>query len=112
MTTTADGKSLGQRIKIGRQGLGIRQEELAKRLRVTAQHISAIELGRRSPSLDFLARLAEQLDVTTDYLITGKQQDVVDPVVAIVSDNTLPNEAKKALIILVKFLRKAASPKS
>jgi transcriptional regulator with XRE-family HTH domain len=106
-----DGNSLGNRIKTMRQGLGISQDELAKRLEVTPQHISAIELDKRVPSLNFLSRLAEQLDVTTDYLITGKQRKSIDPVTAIMADNRLSEEAKKALTLMVKLLRQANAPK-
>jgi len=112
MKTDTNGKSLGYRIKTMRQGLGITQEELAHKLEVTPQHISAIELDKRVPSLNFLARLADQLDVTTDYLITGKQRGAIDPIIAIMADNSLPDEAKKALTALVRLLRKGHLPKS
>ncbi len=112
MKTDANGKSLGHRIKTMRQGLGITQEELAHRLEVTPQHISAIELDKRVPSLNFLARLAEQLDVTTDYLITGDQRGAIDPIIAIMADNSLSDEAKKALTALVRLLRQGPMPKS
>ena len=104
METNAYDKSLGHRIKTLRQGLGISQDELAKRLEVTPQHISAIELDKRVPSLNFLARLAEQFDVTTDYLITGEQKGAIDPIIAIIADNSLPDEAKTALTTLVRLL--------
>ncbi|MDD5537807.1 MAG: helix-turn-helix transcriptional regulator [Candidatus Omnitrophica bacterium] len=95
----------GQRVKAIRQSLNMSQEELAGKLGVTPQHISAIELDKRMPSLDFLARLAKELDVTTDYLITGEQREHIDSVNAIVADDTLSDEAKHALTHLVKLLR-------
>ncbi len=97
--------SFGQRVKIIRQALGMSQEELAHRLEVTSQHISAIELDKRAPSLRFLARLAKELDITTDYLITGKQRENIDSINAIIADSRLSDEVKKALTVMVKVLR-------
>ena len=45
------GETLGHRIKKIRRGLRITQEDLAARLNVSPQHISAIEVDRRLPSL-------------------------------------------------------------
>ncbi len=109
MPTTFDTGSLGQRIRMTRQDLGITQEELARNFGVTPQHISAIELDRRLPSLGFLAHLAERLGVTTDYLITGKHPSFSDPLAAISTDDSLSNEAKKTLITIIKIFRRANS---
>jgi transcriptional regulator with XRE-family HTH domain len=99
-------ESLGQRIKQKRQILGMTQEELAKKLKVTSQYISAIELDKRLPSLNFLARLAEELSATTDFLLTGKQHcDGSDAITAIMADQSLPDEVKKSLAVVVKFLQ-------
>lgn len=105
-------KSFGQRVKTIRQGLGISQDGLAKKLEVTPQHISAIELDKRAPSLNFLAQLAEQLDVTTDYLITGKQRESIDPITAIMADGSLSDTAKTALTMMVKLLRQTSLSKA
>jgi len=53
--------SIGKRIRKRRQILKITQQELAKAIGVTPQHISAIEQDKRDPSLSSLARLAEEL---------------------------------------------------
>jgi transcriptional regulator with XRE-family HTH domain len=105
------GKSmnLGQRIKQKRQALGTTQEGLANALGMTAQHISAIEQDKRTPSLGFLVNLADELGVTIDYLLTGKEGVVPDIVTAIKADNTLKLHFKKALITMVNGLRIASS---
>jgi transcriptional regulator with XRE-family HTH domain len=99
--------SLGQRVKGRRLHLGMTQAELAKVLEVTPQHISAIEQDKRVPSLTFLARLAEKLGVTTDYIITGKEQLLPDTALVIRADKDLPIEIRKALITMIKALREA-----
>jgi len=96
--------SLGKRIRERRQELRLTQEELARALGLTPQHISGIEQDKRSPSLSSLAKLAEELGITVDYLVTGKESVIVDSIPAIKADKKLSLETKKALVALVKEL--------
>ncbi len=80
------------------------QLQLAQALGVTPQHISAIEKDRRTPSLDSLAKLAEELGVTIDYLVTGKESVITDPIPAIKAEKKFKVEIKKALITLMQAL--------
>jgi len=80
------------------------QQQLAEALGVTAQHISAIEKDKRAPSLDSLARLAEELGVTVDFLVTGKEGVITDIIPAIRADKKLNIEMKRALITLIRAL--------
>ncbi len=100
--------SLGQRIRKRRQALEITQRQLAEALGVTPQHISAVEQDKRTPSLPSLAKLAEELGVTVDYLVTGKEGVITDIIPAIKADKSLNLETKRALIALVKALREAS----
>lgn len=98
--------NLGQRLKNRREALKVTQRQLAENLKVTPQHISAIEQEKRIPSLPFLAKLAEELGVTIDYLIAGKEGIITDAIPAIKADKKLSLESKKALIALIKTLRR------
>ncbi len=98
--------SLGQRLKKRREALKVTQRQVAENLKVTPQHISAIEQGKRIPSLPFLDKLAEELGVTIDYLIAGKEGIITDAIPAIKADKKLSLESKKALIALIKTLRR------
>ena len=100
-----DQTNLGQRMKERRRQMGISQGELARNLQVTPQHISAVEMGKRLPSLAFVAILSQQLGVSTDYLITGKEFSTPDAVSVISADNTLPVEVRKCLVSIIKALR-------
>ena len=99
--------SIGQRIRRRRQDLKITQQQLGEAIGVTPQHISVIEQDKRSPSLSSLAKLAEDLGVTVDYLVTGKKGIITDIIPTIKADKSLNLEVKRALIALVKALRKA-----
>lgn len=97
--------TLGERIRKRRQELRLTQQQLAEALSVTSQHVSAIEQDKRAPSLTSLARIAEELGVSLDYLITGKEGIITEAIPAIKADKKLKLEVKRALITLVKALR-------
>jgi len=96
--------SLGERIRKRRQILKITQQELAKALGMTPQHISAIEQDKRMPSLAFLAKAAEELGVSIDYLVAGKEGVVTGIIPAIKADKVLQPEIKKSLIKIIEGL--------
>jgi transcriptional regulator with XRE-family HTH domain len=103
--------SLGQRIRKRRQVLKITQQELAQALGLTAQHISAIEQDKWSPSIAVLPRMAEVLGVSTDYLLSGKEGIITDVIPAIKADKTLSLKTKRALIALIEEQRSSAEKK-
>ena len=61
-------------LKKARESKGLSQTELAKRSGLLPSAVSHFETGRRSPSFDNLKRLAETLEVTTDFLV-GRETD-------------------------------------
>jgi transcriptional regulator with XRE-family HTH domain len=103
--------TLGQRIRQKREFLKLTQKQLADALGLTPQHISAIEQDQRLPSINSLAKFAEELGVNIDYLVTGKESAVTSIIPAIKADKNLELEVKKALTRLVKALYDNA-PKS
>lgn len=58
-----------ERLLAAREKRGLSQGDLAKRAGFQASAISHFETGTRKPSFDNLRRLADALDVTTDYLL-------------------------------------------
>ena len=58
-------------ISNAREKMGISQDELAKRLKVTQGAISQWESGRTRPRSDMLVHLSEVLGVTVDELLRG-----------------------------------------
>jgi len=100
--------SLGERIKLRRQALNITQQQLAQALGMTPQHISAIEQDKGAPSLILLPKLAEELGVSIDYLVSGKEGIITDTIPAIKADKRLTLKAKRLLIGLIEELREPA----
>ena len=69
--------SLGQRIHELRDKADLSLRGLAKKIGISSPFLSDIELGRRFPSEDILAKLAGALDVSSDEL---KQYDIRVPI--------------------------------
>ena len=95
---------LGKRVRERRSVLQITQDQLAKALGVTPQHISLMEQERSAPSLTLLPRLAEELGVSVDYLVSGKDCIITDSIPAVKADKRLTVKAKKSIIALVEEL--------
>lgn len=62
---------MGNRIKLRRKELRIKQAELAEILGISNNHMSSIENGRQKPSLDTFIGICNNLNVTPDYLLLG-----------------------------------------
>ena len=54
---------VGRRIKELRKRRRLSQEDLADRAATSAKYLSRVEVGRQSPTLDLLLRLADGLDI-------------------------------------------------
>jgi transcriptional regulator with XRE-family HTH domain len=100
----SDETTVGKRIKERRLRLKVTQEQLSQALGVTPQHISFIEQDKGAPSLTLLPKLAEELGVSVDYLVSGKESVITEPIPAIKGDKHLNLKAKKALIALIEEL--------
>ena len=68
-----DTKAVGERIQIAREERCITQRELAEAVGCTPQHISAIERGVKTPTLETFVAIANALRVPADVLL----QDVL-----------------------------------
>ena len=68
-----------ERLRAAREGRELSQTELAQRAALQPSAVSHFEAGRRAPSFDNLKRLANALDVTTDYLL-GRTNEIKSPV--------------------------------
>ena len=83
-------ETIGKRISALRKARGMKQEELAERLDVSGQAVSKWENDQTCPDISLLPRLARVFGVTTDYLLTGEQEQ--EPPVRMV-----PEEERKDL---------------
>ncbi len=63
---------IGKRIHTIREQRSLTQEKLAERLDVSVQYISDLERGVVGASLKTIVKISEILEISTDYILTGK----------------------------------------
>ena len=65
--------AIGSRIKLARENMGWTQEELAEKIDLSTQFLSTIERGVAGASLGTVINLCEVLNVSSEWLLCGKQ---------------------------------------
>ncbi|MDO7837513.1 helix-turn-helix transcriptional regulator [Sphingobium sp. HBC34] len=73
MAVTADRKAIGTRIKALRKARHWQQKHLAAMIGIRYELLNKYEGGLSTPPAELLVKLAEALDTTVDYLLTGTQ---------------------------------------
>jgi transcriptional regulator with XRE-family HTH domain len=73
-TKPAPSEIFKDRLKAARELRQLKQSEVAERAKLPPSSIAHFEGGARKPSFDTLRRLANALEVTTDYLL-GRVDD-------------------------------------
>lgn len=72
---TVSSANFPERLRAARDRRGVSQADLAAKSGFEPSAISHFESGRRSPSFENLRRLADALNVSTDYLL-GRDEHV------------------------------------
>lgn len=87
---------IAKKIKILRKARGYTQQQLAEMLGVQRATISNYEIGRRSPHIKELARLAEILGVNLEYFgVTNNDlTDLLAKARVVFDDDEIPTEEK------------------
>ena len=85
-------KLFGQQIQEARMTRGITQEEFAEEIDVSPSYYQKLERGVRTCSLDILVTIAEHLNVSTDYLLTGKRSSTKEIKKALMESSRLLQE--------------------
>lgn len=94
---------VARRLKETRKRLGYTQARLAERADISFQYIAELENGRKSMSIVTLARLAQALSVSTDYLLWGTEAGGLRLLEARMS--AIPRDCEQdALALLTVFL--------
>ena len=75
-------ENFSERLRAARELRGFSQGDLAERAGFQPSAISHFETGRRAPSFDNLKRLADALNVTTDYLLDRSEHPTLSGPVA------------------------------
>jgi len=70
------------RIKQARTQMGLSQSKLADMIDVHVTNISRYERGENKPTSQVLSRLADALNISADYLMTGSTDEVAKATIA------------------------------
>src|SRR5690348_3724102 len=81
--------SFGQRLREAREAKDLTKDKLGKLVKVHYSQIGRYERNEASPSADVLKKIANALDVTTDYLMNGTTADLA---AENIQDKTLINQ--------------------
>jgi transcriptional regulator with XRE-family HTH domain len=106
---------IGKRIKSKREDLGVKQNELAERVGVSPSAINQFEKGEKKPSPDVLTKIAEELGVSTDYLLGASEEEklfVNETIAAAFRDfKNLSAADRKIILSNIEFLKSKAKRK-
>ena len=93
---------MGKRIQNRRKQLALTQEQLAEMMNVSIQMVSNLERGNKAIRIDNLINLSQILDISTDYILTGKATtDDMDALTARIAQ--LPVKDRNMVEMLVEY---------
>ncbi|MBO5129853.1 MAG: helix-turn-helix transcriptional regulator [Oscillospiraceae bacterium] len=97
-----DLNGIGKRIQNRRKQQGYTQEQLAEMMNVSIQMVSNLERGNKAIRIDNLINLSHILDISTDYILTGKATaDDNEALTARIAK--LPPKDRKMVEMLVEY---------
>jgi transcriptional regulator with XRE-family HTH domain len=100
----APSEPLGDRLARLRRAKGWSQRELAAQAGTKSNQISKFERGRYQPNLETLSKLAEALETSTDFLLTGRESKEVHDARLRVRLPLLENLPRELRDVVVEFL--------
>lgn len=98
----ADLKEIGKRIQTRRKQQGYTQEQIADLMNVSIQMVSNLERGNKAIKIDNLINLCQILDVSADYILTGKENYIDTTSLAGRIGQLMPKE-QKVIEMLVNY---------
>lgn len=100
-------KEIGKRIQQLRENMHITKEAFAKQIGVSGQYLGLIEHGKNYLSVEKLKRLCEFTNSTADYILFGKNPNIIKDTHDILSEFTDEQleEACETLKDLATFIK-------
>ena len=92
--------SIGQKLKTLRKGRKLTQQEAAEKLGITRATVSNYEVGRRSPHISELKRIADFYGMGLDYfgiVPTDEVFDLISRAREVFQSENVPKEKKEEL---------------
>lgn len=95
--------AIGERIQNQRLALGYTQQFIYEKLDISQNHYSRIENGRTGMSFEILLQLSELLNISTDYILTGRP-DSSDKIAFLDNYNQLTSKQRNYIDEHLKLL--------
>lgn len=96
--------SIGKRISHIRKERGYTQEQLAESAGISIQFISDIENNKKNMTVNTLKKIADTLNITTDYIIYGREEPNEDTAISHMLNKLSKKNKKKAEKLLEIFV--------
>jgi transcriptional regulator with XRE-family HTH domain len=100
--------SLGKRIQVVRERLGLTQEQLEEKTGVNTKYISAIERGQKNTTIKTLEKIAKGLNIELYELLLPVMEVGSDKAVKKAIESLMKEADSKSLKLCLDFLRRAA----
>lgn len=99
-------KAIGQRIQEYRKKKGLTQENLAKRLNISTNYLSAIERGVQFPRFEILISIINAIGASADQIFVDVIDNTYEVRASILADNlrSLPPIEQKRILTVVETL--------
>lgn len=88
--------AIGLRIREQRENSGYTREKLAEKAEMGCSSLAAIELGKRTASVESLMKLCRALNVSADYLLFGDNVERASERIAAALRNLDPKQIRYA----------------
>jgi transcriptional regulator with XRE-family HTH domain len=95
--------SIGSTLKLLRVASDLKQSSLAKDLDITANYLSLVENGKKEPSLTFLKKFSQRLNIPLGYFLWIALEDISLP-----EELELKDKMDKLLVSILQQKRKDA----
>lgn len=100
-------EEIGKRIREIRENMNLTKEDLAKELGMSGQYLGMIEHGKSYLSIEKLKILCELTNLSSDYILFGKDPKITDSTKELLCDFTVEQlqsgcETLKSLAIFIK----------
>ena len=88
MKITLNDKEMGTRIMELRKDKGYSREKLAELVGISSKFLYEIEIRKTGFSVNTLRGISQALDISSDYILFGKDNNVIDNTKNLLSDFT------------------------
>lgn len=103
-------KAIGNRIRSLREANKESREVFAEKIDISSKFLYEIECGKKGFSVEVLMRISKVLDVSCDYILTGKNGNTV-PYFILQDTSDISISKQKDVDEIIKLLYKLCSEK-